>query len=68
MKDGTCPKCGAKEVHMVDGNRTSIEIPLGWASKTFVNLYVCVKCGYVESYVEDMADLPKIAERWRKIE
>jgi predicted nucleic-acid-binding Zn-ribbon protein len=68
MKDGICVKCGAKEVHVVDGNRTGIEIALGWASKTFVSLYVCAKCGYVESFVEDLADLPRIAERWRKVE
>jgi hypothetical protein len=66
MKDGICAKCGAREVHVVDGSRTEISIPLGFVSKAFANLYVCTACGYVEMFVEDAADLPKIAERWPK--
>jgi len=68
MKDGICPKCGAKEIHIVDGNRTGISISLSWSRNTFANLYVCVKCGYIEMFVEDEEDLPRIAERWRKFE
>ena len=68
MREGICAKCGDREIHVVDGNRTGISIPLGWAAKTFVGLYVCVSCGYVESFVEDAADLPKIAEQWPKVE
>lgn len=68
MKNGICTKCGAKEIHVVDGSRTGISISLSWSSNAFTNLYVCVKCGYLELFVEDAEDLPRIAERWRKVE
>lgn len=68
MKNGECPKCGAGEVHVVDGNRFEPGIPLGGLSAgAFLNAYVCVRCGYVEMYVEDAEDLPKIASRWPKV-
>jgi hypothetical protein len=30
--------------------------------------YVCVACGYVESYVLDASSLGKIAEKWPKVQ
>lgn len=67
MKDGRCPKCGARDVRVVDGNRFEPGIPLGgFSAGAFLNAYVCVSCGYVEMYVEDAEDLPKIASRWPK--
>ena len=68
MKTGTCPKCDGKAIHRVDGNRFGPDITLGGMSKAFLNAYVCVACGYVELYVEDPADLPKIAARWPRAE
>ncbi len=68
MKSGRCPKCESSDVHVVDGNRFEPGIPLGgFSSGAFLNAYVCVKCGYVEMYVEDKEDLPKIADRWPKV-
>lgn len=68
MKDGLCPKCHAREVHLVDGSRTGVSVALGtWSAGAFTSFYVCVRCGYLEIYVEDPADLPKIAEKWMKV-
>lgn len=69
MKNGICPKCKEKTVHLVEGNRTQIAAPLGtFSAGAFAEMYVCVKCGYIEFFIEDEKDLPKIAERWRKVE
>ena len=68
MKGGQCVKCGAREVHVVDSSRTGVTVALGtWSAGAFTNFYVCVRCGYLEIYVEDAADLPKIAEKWMKV-
>jgi Zn finger protein HypA/HybF involved in hydrogenase expression len=68
MKSGICPKCQAKEVHVVDGNQTDVSVPLGtFSAGAFAKMYVCVKCGYIEFFIEDEKDLPKIADRWRKV-
>ena len=68
MKSGRCPKCTAANVHMVDGNRFEPHIALrGLSAGAFLNAYVCVNCGYVEMYVEDKEDWPKIAERWPRV-
>ena len=68
MKYGECPKCMGGDVHVVAGKRFEPGIPLGGLSAgAFLNAYVCVGCGYVEMYVEDAGDLPKIAERWPKV-
>ncbi len=67
MKRGRCPKCQAPEIHIVPGNRFEPDIPTGSFSKAFLSAYVCVRCGYVEMYVEDESELPKIAARWIKV-
>jgi predicted nucleic-acid-binding Zn-ribbon protein len=68
MKDGTCPKCGSTEVHVVAGNRFRPDIQIGSFAKAFLRPHVCTRCGYVEMYVEDAADLPKIAARWPRVD
>jgi predicted nucleic-acid-binding Zn-ribbon protein len=68
MRNGTCSKCGAKEVHIVDGNRTGVGVSVSWSVNSFANMYVCTKCGYLEFFIEKTEDLPKIAERWPKAE
>ena len=68
MKSGKCPKCESQEVHIVSSLRTDLAIPLSLLSGSApINLYVCVRCGYVEIYVHDMTDLPEIAAKWPKV-
>jgi hypothetical protein len=33
-----------------------------------VDQYVCVDCGYIESYVSDSAALPEIARKYPKVD
>jgi predicted nucleic-acid-binding Zn-ribbon protein len=56
---GTCPKCQSKEVYTDKGlpkrgERSSL--PISSWSRLFVDLYICLDCGYFEEYVEQ-ADL-----------
>jgi len=70
MKNGHCPKCDSNNVHVVNSMRNQIVVPLGILSMvgSATSLYVCVQCGYLELYVQDPTDLPKIAETWPKLE
>ena len=37
-------------------------------SKTFLELYVCAKCGYLEFYVQAEEKLRQIPENFKKVE
>ncbi len=73
MKNGFCPKCGSTDVRSGEflaekeggymGNRIPVNIALRNAAAWLDN-YVCVRCGYVESYIADPKRLHEIAERW----
>ncbi|HYF65900.1 MAG TPA: hypothetical protein VD886_23925 [Herpetosiphonaceae bacterium] len=72
MKTGTCPKCQSRTVRAkneaVSVQNKSIYIEVGMLSRGYVRVYVCVTCGYLEQYVLDAEDLPKIAQKWPKVE
>lgn len=69
MRNGQCPKCESADVHVLSTIRNTFIVPLGVMSivGAATNLYVCVQCGFVEIYVQDRSDLPKIAEKWPKV-
>lgn len=69
MRSGQCPKCGFWEVHSVATIRNGLVVPLGILSMvgSATKLYVCVRCGYVEVYILDSTDLPKIAAKWPRV-
>ena len=67
MKDGICPKCEAKEIHLY--TKTSVEVAIAvtmWSTAS-LDYYVCTNCGYVELFVRDKSLLPKIAEKYPKV-
>ena len=73
MKSGLCPKCGATDIRSGEfleekeggymGNRIPVIIALR-NTAAWLDNFVCVRCGYVESYVADPKKLAEIAERW----
>jgi predicted nucleic-acid-binding Zn-ribbon protein len=67
MQDGICPKCEAKAVHVFNGTGAELAVRLGVFSAANVVYYICTSCGYVELYVNDKSDLPKIAEKYPKV-
>ena len=80
MRNGICPKCGSEEVYSGAAtnwktNRYGMnQLPIKhglWArsySSTVLDNYVCVACGYVESYIADRAKLEEIAKYWPKVQ
>jgi predicted RNA-binding Zn-ribbon protein involved in translation (DUF1610 family) len=73
MKNGQCPRCGAKEIYsgadipLKSGPFAGNAIPISLTSMAALDNYVCVSCGLVESYIEDPAKLMDVADRWKKI-
>lgn len=74
MKNGQCPKCGS---HHVCSNKNrkfpalhTLTIGTGVAGNRYAALdtYVCVGCGYVESYIAKPEDLSYIQEEWAWVE
>jgi hypothetical protein len=77
MLNGICPKCGSEEVYS-GANRSrktngygmnAIPIKRGFfePSKVALDNYVCIRCGYVESYISNRQKLDEIAENWSKV-
>jgi predicted RNA-binding Zn-ribbon protein involved in translation (DUF1610 family) len=76
MRNGQCPKCGSWDVYIGTnipvkrGTYYSNSIPIKghWAqSHAILDNYVCVSCGYVESYILDPGKLKEIAENWDRV-
>lgn len=74
MKSGICPKCErasvceGTEVWNKSGSHHGNRIPISAFASVALDNYVCVACGYVESYVHDPAKLEKIARKWPRVE
>jgi predicted nucleic-acid-binding Zn-ribbon protein len=75
MLNGICPKCGSHEVY-TDANMPNraayirgvqmliTQTRLFMPGKAILDDYVCVRCGYHESYLQDSNKLQEIVENW----
>lgn len=69
-KSGVCPECRSNRVRdgshipFKKGSYAQYAIKVSAAFAAALDRYVCVDCGYVESYVADAAKLERIAENW----
>lgn len=70
LRSGVCPNCGSDRIYsginapMKQGTHDSNAIPITlWDSAPLDN-YVCVDCGFVESYIGDRRLLEIIARKW----
>jgi hypothetical protein len=59
MKTGhKCPKCGGTDISHVDGTRAAVmKIKTGVTSAATVSLYVCLGCGFCETWIDSKIDL-----------
>jgi len=72
MKNGQCPKCNSNNVFSgakITNKKHSFgfnTIPVGsiWKIPPALDNYVCVDCGYVESYISDKKALEYITKKW----
>jgi hypothetical protein len=73
VKDGKAPKCGSNKVYQgMDipakfGPFGSNSIPITMLSIAALDNYVCVECGYVESYIAEQTKLREILKRWPRV-
>jgi predicted nucleic-acid-binding Zn-ribbon protein len=66
MKDGTCPKCQAKEVCVVPQTGVEMAVNVG-REMAYMSYYICTNCGYAEIFVQDSEMLQQIAWKYRRI-
>jgi predicted nucleic-acid-binding Zn-ribbon protein len=69
MRNGICPKCGQATVYsgrdIPVKNSSSNMIPIDFKHHVGLDNYVCITCGYIESYISDNNALQRIQENWR---
>lgn len=72
MKNDKCSKCGSKEIYSgtdvfpKSGPFASNSIPVSLTSIAALDNYVCIDCGYIESYIADAHKLKEISRKWQK--
>jgi predicted RNA-binding Zn-ribbon protein involved in translation (DUF1610 family) len=72
LRSGKCPMCGSSEIYEnteTAKNGDSGQVAAGkWGtSKLTLIRYLCVDCGYVESYVDNPKDREKALKHWRPV-
>jgi hypothetical protein len=71
--DGLCPHCSSSRISSgadaegKEGQRGSNRIPLDASHYATLDNYVCLDCGYLESYISDRGALNRIAKDWPKV-
>ena len=73
MKTGQCPKCGSHDVRSGAAIRDKEKIALHTGEGILgplrkMDQYVCVGCGYVETYLQNAADLAYVSQNWPRAE
>ncbi len=70
MKNGRCPKCDSSQVFSgadvfpKSGPFTCNAIPISLTALAPLDNYVCLDCGYVESYISTAEDLETVRRNW----
>lgn len=71
--DGVCERCSSKNVKSgarIDGKeglRGSNRIPIDSTTSVELDNFVCLDCGYVESYISNRGILNRIEKYWQKV-
>ena len=68
MKFGECPKCKSKAIYIrkfPGGYRSALV--LAFDSSLRLKDYICISCGYVESYLESLDKIDKIKQQCSQV-
>ena len=71
--DGLCPRCDSSRIQSgasiegKEGLRGGNRIPLDALHYANLDNYVCLDCGYLETYVSDRGALNRIEKQWPKV-
>ena len=72
-REGVCDRCGSENVKSgadiedKDGLMGSNRIPIDDKISVALDNYVCLDCGYFESYISDRDILNRIQQQWEKV-
>lgn len=61
-KTGECPKCHEFQVVRAPATPQDLRVPIGGLASVPIALYICCSCGYVEQWIDDERDLPRVAK------
>lgn len=64
MKNGKCPKCSSANVYHKEYALEEVNLD---GKKAEHMAYLCIDCGYFETYITDKEALKKIATRAEKL-
>lgn len=69
MKNTTqCPKCKGREIFKVPFSKDNFgqnAVMTGFFAAAKVIRYVCGSCGYTEEWIDNMAELDKLNEKFK---
>jgi len=76
LKTGVCPKCKSTEIY---ANKAVVKvasrnaISVSSFTSLFSDDYLCISCGYLEQYVNDVylkdtKKIDKVKQKWEKVE
>lgn len=62
---GVCPKCSSSDIRVSRRKIPATQIPMGITlfGAVYTSWFLCAACGFVETWVEDPADLQRIREK-----
>lgn len=69
MKNGQCPKCGANEIYRQthEGYSGINRLAIAPFSQVSLDIYACLNCGYIETYLPDQHKNDEIKTKWEKV-
>ena len=73
LKQGECPLCGSEDIRSgeavlnKEGIRGGNRLPIDIQFAVPIDNFICLGCGYVESYILDRSILKRIENQWRRV-
>ena len=67
MRNGICPKCQGQEIYRVSPGGAQGTIALGMVDSAPLTYLICTTCGYTESHILVLSQLPKVRKHGRRV-